>query len=170
MKLRNLLLLLPTLLSLSVFSLADENPVIDAHGHEHEHEEKIAGPNGGRVVTSVEPHYELLVLEDRRLKITFLSDEGAAIAPGAATVVGTGGDRSKPTRFVFTEKDGSLISDAALPEGNEISLILQVKVTPDAKSVAERITMNLATCEKCEHPEYACVCAHDDHDHDHKKG
>ncbi len=140
--------------------------------HDHEHEEKIVGPNGGRVVTSTEPHFEFLVLDDRKLKITFLSEEGEAVAPGEAKVTAVGGERSKPTKFAFAEADGALLSDNALPEGEQIPMVLQVRLTPDAKTVTEKFTVNLAKCPTCEYKEYACICEHDhdhDHDHDHKK-
>ena len=34
---------------------------------EHDHEKKIAGPNGGRIITSVEPHVEFLVTKDSKV-------------------------------------------------------------------------------------------------------
>lgn len=179
-------ILLTALLALALPAVADEKKG-DKHDHkhdkkhkhddehDHEHEEKIVGPNGGRVVTSTEPHFEFLVLDDRKLKITFLSEEGEAVAPGEAKVTAVGGERSKPTKFAFSEADGALVSDVALPEGDMVPLVLQVKVSPDAKTVTEKLTVNLNDCPTCEYKEYACICDHDhdhdhdDHDHDHKK-
>ncbi len=171
---------LPLLLALCAIALpaaADKKHKHDDHKHDkkhkhdddHDHDEKMVGPNGGRVVTSTEPHFEFLVLEDRKLKITFLSEEGEAVAPGKATITAVGGERSKPTKFAFAEADGALVSDAALPEGEQIPIVLQVKLTPDAKTVTEKFTVNLAKCPTCEYKEYACICDHDhDHEHDHK--
>ncbi len=173
------ILLLPALLAIALPAVADEKKHDHKHkhgekhkhdDHDHEHEEKIVGPNGGRVVTATEPHFEFLVLDDRKLKITFLSEEGEAIAPGKATVTAVGGERAKPTTFAFAEAGGALVSDAALPEGDMVPLVLQVKLTPDAKTVTEKFTVNLNDCPTCEYKEYACICDHDhDHDHDHKK-
>ncbi|MDA1043637.1 MAG: hypothetical protein O3C57_00275, partial [Verrucomicrobia bacterium] len=46
--------------------------------HEHEpaknavHDHKSSGPNGGRIITTVKPHLEFLVTQDRNVKITAL--------------------------------------------------------------------------------------------------
>jgi hypothetical protein len=49
--------------------------------------------------------------------------------------------------------------------GKELPVVLQIKVTPDAKSVTEKFNLNLAKSPTCEHGEYAyayaCTCAHD---------
>ncbi len=172
------LLLLPALLAIALPSCGDkhdhdhdhDHKHDEAHKHDHDHDDDHdhggkVGPNGGRVVTVTEPHFEFLVLDDRKLKITFLSEEGEAVAPGRATVTAVGGERSNPTKFAFAEADGALVSDAALPEGSMVPIVLQVKLTPDAETVTEKFTVNLAQCPTCEYQEYACIC---DHDHDHK--
>jgi hypothetical protein len=129
-------------------------------GHAHEHGAKKAGPNGGRVISSVDPHVEFFVMPDRKLKLTFLDADGKAIAAKGQSVTGIGGERSKPTKFTFVKEGDVLISDAALPEGNLVPLILQVKVTPDAKTVIEKFTVNMSDCPGCEYLEYACTCDH----------
>lgn len=123
-------------------------------------EEKKAGPNGGRVISSVEPQVEFFVMADRKLKLTFLDEDGKAIAVAEQSATGTGGDRSKPTRFKFEKVGDELVSDVALPEGMKVPLILQVKVTPDAKAVTERFTVDFSDCPGCVHLEYACTCDH----------
>lgn len=56
-----------------------------AHG-EHkegeEHAKKTPGPNGGRLIHSVEPHVEFVVREDRRVQINFLNDDLQAVPVG----------------------------------------------------------------------------------------
>lgn len=126
----------------------------------HGHEKKEAGPNGGRVITNVEPHLEFFVTSGRKVRITFLGGDGKAIAPAAQAVTAICGDRSKPTRMTFANADGSLISDKPLPEGNMIPLVLQVKISPEAKTVTEKFMVNLAECPECSHKEYACMCEH----------
>jgi hypothetical protein len=58
--------------------------------------------------------------------------------------------------------------------GKELPVVLQIKVTPDAKSVTEKFNLNLAKFPTCEHGEYACTCenggeekqnGHEGHDH-----
>jgi hypothetical protein len=134
----------------------------------HDHAEKISGPNGGRVLTSVEPHLEFFLTEDRKVKITAVDDEGEAIALGEQTVRVIGGSRSNPTRLSFTKDGDSLVSDKAFPEGDNLPVIVQIKAAPDAKTVIEKFALNLSDCPTCEYAEYACACDHGDHEgHDH---
>lgn len=131
---------------------------------------KIAGPNGGRVLTGVEPHLEFFVTKDRKVKITAVDDAGKAVALGEQSVTVTGGDRSKPTQMSFTKEGESLISDNAFPEGNNLPVIVQIKAKPDAKAVIEKFTLNLSDCPTCEHAEYACTCAHGGDEKSKEKG
>lgn len=154
----------------------------DHKGHDHkeqaehkdkehgDHAKKIAGPNGGRILTSVEPHLEFFFTEERKVKITAVDDAGKAIPLGEQSVTVTGGKRSNPTRLSFTKEGDSLISDKAFPEGDMLPVIVQIKATPDAKTVIEKFTLNLSDCPGCEYLEYACTCDHgaDGHEgHDH---
>lgn len=133
----------------------------DGHDHaSHDHGKKIAGPNGGRVLTSVEPHLEFFVAADRKVKITPVDDEGKAVPLDGQSVTVIGGSRAKPTRMSFTKEGGSLVSDTAFPEGNELPVVVQIKAKPDAKTVIEKFTLNLSDCPTCEHKEYACTCDH----------
>lgn len=131
-----------------------------AGDHDHDHGTKIEAPNGGRIVTAVEPHFELLVTAERKLQVTFLGEDGKAIAPAAQKITATGGSRSAPTKFTFAKKGNTLLSDKPLPEGMVLPLVMRIKTTADAKAVTERVSLNLADCPTCEHKEYACTCAH----------
>ena len=151
---------------------AEEHAGDDHEGHDHG-DAKKGGPNGGRILTEVEPHAELFVTEDRKIQITFLDNEGKKSEPAEQKVTLIGGERSAPTRMKFELKDGVLISDKALPAGDNIPVIIQVKVTPDAKTETIRFNLNLEECPTCDYLEYACICDHgaeegDDHEgHDH---
>ncbi len=139
------------------------------HDHDHDHEKKMAGPNGGRVIMSVEPHVEFLVQKDGTVKITPLDDHNKPIALSGQSARLTGGDRTNPTRMNFAAKDGALVSDTAFPEGNDFPVVLQLKASEDAESVVEKFQLNLKDCPTCDFNEYACICDHEhDHDHDHK--
>lgn len=127
-------------------------------GDGHDHAKKVAGPNGGLVITAVELHCELLVTPDRKLKITFLGEDGKAVALKTQSLTGAGGDRTKPTKFTFVKAGESLVSEQPLPAGNDIPLVLQIKTTPDAKPVTKRVALNLADCPGCKLAEYACTC------------
>jgi hypothetical protein len=135
---------------------------------EHDHSEKIAGPNGGRVITAVEPHAEFLVTDDRKVQITFLTDDNKPQAATGQTVSVIAGDRTNPTKLAFAASGDALLSDIALPAGNDFPAVVQIKTSADAKAVIDRFNINLSDCPTCEYKEYACICAHDDDDHDHK--
>ncbi len=138
--------------------------------HAHEHAKKEAGPNGGRIVTATTPHFEFFVMDGGKVKITFLGEDGKAIALKDQSVTAVGGDRAKPTKLAFAKDGESLVSDKPLPEGKEIPIVLMVKTDKDAKTVTEKFNVNLAECPTCKFKEYACVCEHGgEHEgHDHK--
>src|SRR5690349_10903713 len=106
---------------LAVFALCLTASAADKHDHEKE----IKTPNGGRLIGSVEPHAEFLVLPDRKVQITFINDDGKPVAPEAQIVTVTAGDRSAPTKLSFTKSGNSLVSDAALPAENDFPAVVQ---------------------------------------------
>ncbi len=139
----------------------------DGHSHEHGHghdghshgEKKEAGPNGGRILGSVEPHLEFLLLDDRRVQISAV-ENGKIIPMGEQTVQVTGGDRSSPTQMSFTREGNVLVSDVAFPEGNNLPVIVQVQANPNVRAVLEKFNLNLDSCPTCKNKEYACICGH----------
>ncbi len=149
--------------------LADEDKH-DDHD-DHGHEKVVAGPNGGRVLTDVEPHLEFLVNEDRTVTITALDDHNKAAKIAGQTVKMIAGKRSSPTNLTFSVKDGKLVSSGKLPAGNDFPVVVQIKPKKGAKTVNAKFNLNLKDCPTCKYKEYACTCAHgddDDHkDHDH---
>jgi len=140
---------------------ADHDHDHDDHGHDHA--KKITGPNGGKVITEVEPHAEFFVTADRKVRITFLGDNNKAIAPGTQSVSVACGDRSNPTMLTLAKEayGNSLISSSALPAGNNFPTIVTFKATADAKPVYAKFTLNLSDCPSCKYKEYACTCDHD---------
>lgn len=119
---------------------------------------KTAGPNGGRVLTTVTPHAEFFVTPDRRIQVTFLDDHGNPVAPAGQSVTVTTGRRAAPTVLAFRRQGDVLLSDAALPPGNNLPAVIQLRPAPDAAEVIEKFNLNLATCGECRHAEYACTC------------
>lgn len=129
-------------------------------GNNHSHEKKVAGPNGGRILTTIEPHAEFFVTADRKVQITFVNDDGKAIAPAGQIVIVTTGERSAPVKMTFAKNENVLLSDQSVPVGNNFPVVVQVKTTPDAKTLVEKFTLNLSQCRGCKHAEYACICDH----------
>ncbi len=147
----------------------DDDHADEDHGHDHD--KLQAGPNGGRILKSVEPHLEFFVTEDRKVQITAVDDDNKAIPVEVASVTVIGGDRSSPTRLSFAKSGDALLSDIAFPAGNDFPVVVQITPSADAKKITEKFNLNLASCPTCEYKEYACICdhAHDDHDHDEEK-
>ncbi len=131
------------------------------HGHDHDHAKKIAGPNGGRILTGIEPRLEFFVTADRKIKITAVNEKGEAVALAEQQVTLVGGSRSNPTNMKFTKDGDSLVSDKALPEGNNIPVIVTIMPKPGADKVMQKFNLNLNDCPECSHKEYACTCDHD---------
>lgn len=154
---------LAVLLPVIQASFAEEGHEHHDHKHEygHEHAEKIAGPNGGRVITVVEPHVEFFLMKDNKVQITSVDDHGKKLPLGDVVVSVMGGDRSKPTRLSFKKSGDVLISDQALPEGDMLPIVVTLQAKPDAKKVYERFKLNLADCPECDYLEYACTCDHE---------
>ncbi|MBK1882391.1 hypothetical protein JIN85_08195 [Luteolibacter pohnpeiensis] len=161
--------LLLGLLSLCISTAASQAEEEHDHSHDeghehhhddHEHAEHQAGPNGGKIIETADFSYEFFVTSDKKVKITFLDQNGATVAPTVQVVQAVGGDRLAPTRLVFKKDGNALLSDQSIPEGHEVPMIVMVKSTPDAKAQIEKFNINLATCPTCEYPEYACICGH----------
>lgn len=136
--------------------------------HDHEHETK-AGPTGGKLITEVEPHVEFFVNKDNKVEIRFIDDDMKVVPPGEQVISVTLGDRSAPTKLSFTKEGNMLISDKAIPEGENLPTVVQIKTTPDAKAVTEKFNLNLAQCPTCKNMEYACTCAHGEEEETKKK-
>lgn len=152
MKMKMILSILCASVSLTLGShvMAAENE--HKHGeehadHDHDEDKNKKGPHGGILIHSVEPHLELSVTKDRKAKIVFIDDDNKVVAPDKQVITAMSGDRSNPTRLTFSKGEGedvnALLSDKALPEGEHVDVVLQIKNAPDAKTVTERITLHL---------------------------
>jgi hypothetical protein len=148
--------LITTLLTLA---LAFTATAADKEKHDHEHAAK-AGPTGGKLITEVEPHVEFFVNKDNKIEIRFIDDDMKVVSPGTQVISVIMGDRSAPTKLAFTQDGDKLISDKTIPEGANLPTVVQIKTTPDAKSVTEKFNLNLSDCPTCKNKEYACACAH----------
>lgn len=135
--------------------------------------EKIKAPNGGRIISTVEPHAEFFVTPEKKVEIRFLDAAGKVIAPEGQAVTVTMGDRAAPTKLAFAKDGDKLVSDKVIPDGKELPVVVQIKTTPEAKSLTEKFNLNLAKCPTCSNAEYACSCEHGGDEkghegHDHK--
>jgi hypothetical protein len=144
------------LTTLCTLALAFTLSAADKHDHEH----GKAGPNGGKLITEVEPHVELLVTADKKIEIRFVDEANKVVAPGEQVIAVTMGDRSSPTKLAFTKSGDKLVSDQAIPDGNLLPTVVQMRAKAGAKAVTEKFNLNLNDCSTCKHKEYACTCDH----------
>lgn len=121
---------------------------------------KIKAPNGGRIIASVEPHIEFLLMKDRKVQLTFLNDKGKVVPPGDQVVTVTTGERSSPTKLSFKKSGNTLISDGTVPSGSNFATVVQIQSTANAKPATARFNLNLSECSGCDLLEYACTCGH----------
>jgi len=122
--------------------------------------EKITAPNGGRIISSVEPKAEFVVTADKKVEIRFLDAAGKVVAPGDQTANVIMGDRANPTKLAFTKDGDKLVSDKTVPEGKDLPVVLQIRAKEGEKAVTEKFNLNLSNCPTCSHAEYACSCDH----------
>ena len=125
-----------------------------------EHTEKVATPNGGRLISTVTPHAEFFVTSDRFVQITFVNAEGVVIEPAQQVVSLVGGDRSAATKLNFVLANGVLRSTEPLPEQPNMPIVLSIKSALDAKTVREKFYLKQHVCGGCDYEEYACICGH----------
>ncbi len=139
---------------LAVAALVFSAPLASAH------ETIQAGPNGGRLLTKIKPRAEFLLTAERKVQITFVGEDGNPIAPAEQVVTVTTGDRAAPTKLSFSKTVTGLLSDAAVPAGNNFPTVVQIKANPEAKAAVARFNLNTAICPGCKNPEYVCICGH----------
>lgn len=154
-----------------VGDMADHTHGVDSsHSHQDSeagHHSGVPGPNGGRLVAEVEPHLEFFVQPDRYARITFVNDDIEPIAPVDLELSLTGGDRSNPVEIAFTKKDDFFLSNTPLPEEENMAIVLQVSGGDNEEPLFKRFHLNMATCPDCQLHEYACICGHSEHEHEH---
>ncbi len=128
-------------------------------GHEHEH--KVAGgPKGGRLLESIDPRAEFFVEKDNTVTLTFYDDAlkpVAATSQSATVIAEANGEK---TKLEFEKKGDVLVSQGALPEGDGINLVVQLKQTAESKPENFRFTLEKGMCGMCKRAEYACICEH----------
>lgn len=127
------------------------------------------GPNGGRVIRSVEPHLEFLVTKDRKVEIIALTEDLKPAKLSGQVIAVTAGERSKPTKLELKEEGGKLVSANTLPEGDDFPISVSIKKNAGAKAVYEKFNLDLGKCPTCKYQEYACICAHADEKDEKKK-
>jgi hypothetical protein len=126
----------------------------------------MEAPNGGRILTEIEPHAELFVTDEHKVRITILNEKGEMVPAEKQEFAAVTGKRSSPVAMKFIEEDGIFVSNEALPEGMKVPFILTFRPDPDGEKKTLRMTLDLSDCPTCDHLEYACTCAHGEDGHE----
>lgn len=125
----------------------------------------IPGPKGGRIVTTDAPHVEFFVEKDRTVVVSFYDKDLKLVAAGAQVVNAVAEAKTGKVKIAFAAKDGALVSTAPLPEGDDYTVVLQVRDSAEAKPKNYRVQFHDEICGECKRAEYACVCEEAGGDH-----
>lgn len=131
----------------------------------------IPGPKGGRILTTDAPHVEFFVQKDRTVAVSFYDKALKPVAVSGQEVSATAEAKTGKVKLDFVQKDGALVSKTALPEGDDYTVVVQVKDNASARPKNYRVLFHDEVCGECKRAEYACVCddAGKEHAHDHDK-
>ncbi len=121
----------------------------------------LAGPKGGKIVTTAAPHAEFFVEKDRKVTITFYDQSLKPLALTGQVVTAVAEAKTGKVGLEFAAKGGSLVSNVALPKGDDYTVVLQVRDTASARPKIYRVEFHDEVCKDCKRAEYACAC--DDH-------
>ncbi|MDO8539663.1 MAG: hypothetical protein Q7S40_04420 [Opitutaceae bacterium] len=131
----------------------------------------LAGPKGGKILTTDAPHAEFFVEKNRTVTITFYDTSLKPIPLTGQVVTGVAEAKTGKVGLEFSAKGGALVSNFPLPKGDDYTVVLQVRETASARPKVYRVQFHDEVCDECKRAEYACVCddAGKEHEHDKKK-
>ena len=128
----------------------------------------IAGPKGGKILTTDAPHAEFFVEKDRTVTVTFYDAALKPVALASQVVTGVAEAKTGKVGLEFAAKGGALVSNVPLPQGDDYTVVLQVRETASARPKVYRVQFHSEVCDECKHAEYACAC--DEHGEEKKDG
>ena len=119
-----------------------------------------AGPRGGRLLEKTAPRAEFLVEKDRTVSITFYDDKLQPLPAGNQIIIVIAEAKTGKAKLELARKDGRLVSQTPLPEGEGYTVVVMLKASEDSKSQNIRFKLDLRDCGGCKRAEYACTCGH----------
>lgn len=122
--------------------------------------EIIGGPQGGKLLDNEEPRAEFFVNAERKVEIRFYDADLNVVVPGQQVVNVIAEAPADKVKLSFAVVGDALVSSEALPEGDGYTIVVQIKLAPEAKNQNFRITYHAETCGECGRAEYACTCDH----------
>lgn len=127
----------------------------------------LAGPKGGRILTADAPHAEFLVEKDRTVVVSFY-DAGLKPVPASGQVVTAVAEaKAGKVNLAFTDKNGALVSSAKLPDGDDYTVVVQIRDNATARPRNYRVLFHDEICAECKRAEYACTCDEPGREHAH---
>lgn len=128
----------------------------------------IPGPKGGRILTTEAPHAEFFVEQDRKVVVSFYDQALQPVALSGRTVSATAEAKSGKKTLEFVDQNGALVSKTALPEGDNYTVVVQIRDTANARPKNYRVLFHDEICGECQRAEYACTCEDAGREHDDK--
>jgi hypothetical protein len=118
----------------------------------------VAGPKGGRILTTAAPHAEFFVEKDRKVAVTFYDAKLKPLAPGAQVVSAVAEAKSGKVTLAFEQTASGFMSKVALPEGDDYTVVVQIRDAAGARPKNYRVLFHDEICKECKRAEYACIC------------
>lgn len=128
----------------------------------------IAGPKGGKILTSAAPHVEFFIQPDRTVSISFYDADLKPSKLAGQEVTAIAEAKSGKVSLSFKNQGDALISNSPLPEGDGYRIVVQVRDTAGARPKNYRVEFHDENCETCKRAEYACICEDAGSEHGHK--
>lgn len=132
-------------------------PAVAKDEKKEDHKKHVA-PKGGKLLDKTEPHAEFVIEKDRTVTINFYNDDLKPVAVETQTVTVIADAKDGKAKLEFEKKGDSLVSKTKLPEGDGYNIVVQLKQTAEAKPQNIRFKLDMAECDGCKKPEYACSC------------
>jgi hypothetical protein len=118
----------------------------------------VPGPKGGKILTTEAPHAEFFVEANRTVTVTFYDKDLKPVAPGEQVVGAIAEAKTGKVKLEFEKTAVGFVSKQALPEGDDYTVVVQVRDAAGAKPKNYRVLFHDEICGECKRAEYACAC------------
>lgn len=119
----------------------------------------LAGPKGGRILTTEAPHAEFFVNQERYVVMSFYDKNLKPLDLSGQVVVATAEAPTGKAKLEFAPAKGSLVSKTPLPPGDDYTVVVQIRENAGARPQNHRILFHDELCAECKRAEYACICS-----------
>jgi hypothetical protein len=118
----------------------------------------LAGPKGGKILTTEAPHAEFFVEKNRTVTVTFYDAALKPVAPGEHIVNAVAEAKTGKVKLEFEKTAAGFVSKQPLPEGDDYTVVVQIRDAAGAKPKNHRVLFHDEVCGECKRAEYACTC------------